>query len=259
MHKIGPLRQRYHPTDVFTLITQQKKVAVDIHAYGAKTLGAHTDTSYYKMPARIESFLCLEYSAPKKDTVNYFVDSYRVIEDLRHEDPETFHILTTTKLRQGRRRTEVEEPCDLLDKTMYEWDTYIDTTPIIMEGNKVKRPQFLFGKHGGYPMHSHTDDHMKKFFRACQVLQERLDDPKYLHYCILTPGTLTVFDNHRVCHGRLGIDPSTKRCVVGCYLADEVWNSRWRLILGKRSGLADRWLYSCTDKALEVLSQRMEI
>ena len=69
MQKIGPLRQRYHPTDVFTLTTQPKKVAVDIHAYGAKPLGAHTDTSYYKTPARMESIMCLEYSAPVKDTV----------------------------------------------------------------------------------------------------------------------------------------------------------------------------------------------
>lgn len=109
MHKIGPLKQRYHPTDIFTINSKPERAALDIHGYGSKPLNAHTDTSQYPTPAKLLTLLGIEYFAPVKDTVTFFADGFRVIQDLRQEEPEAFKILATTLHRFGRRRIGVEE------------------------------------------------------------------------------------------------------------------------------------------------------
>lgn len=258
MQKIGPLKQRYHPTDIFTLMTEPEKIAVDMHAYGPKPLSAHTDTTYHLMPAKFIALLGVEYSAPISDTVTFYGDGSKVVEDLRREDPESFEILSTTKYRLSRRRVGVEEPCDPASIPMYHWDTYVDITPIIMDGDKMKRLQFFMGKIGAYDLHGYDDKHMKRFINACEKLQRRMDNRKYHYDIIIKPGTLVIADNHRCYHGRLEIEPSSKRKVYGCYTVDEIWKSRWRLMHGMQSGLPSRWLYGCSDESLEVLSRRME-
>ena len=75
---------------------------------------------------------------------------------------------------------------------------------------------------------------------------------------VLRPGTLVVFDNMRVLHGRSAVHPRTSRVVHGAYIADEVWRSRCRIINGQKSGLEDRWLRGCTDEALQALARLAE-
>ena len=37
----------------------------------------------------------------------------------------------------------------------------------------------------------------------------------------------------------------------------ETFRSRRRILLGKKSGLSDIWLMGCSDRALEILSDRI--
>jgi len=61
-----------------------------------------------------------------------------------------------------------------------------------------------------------------------------------------------------VCHGRGPIHHATQRTILIADVVDEIWYSRCRLMLGKKSGLEDKWLFGCSLKALELLADRYE-
>lgn len=259
MHMIGPLRQRYHPTNVFEAAMSPKHLEVDYHSYGPVPIYAHTDTSYYRAPPRLQVFNYTDYDAPKEDTVSYFVDGFKVLEDISREDPEAYKLVTSTIVRQARRRMSVEEECDPSDLHIYEWDTCRDI-PLVMteDDGKLKQVLMKFNKHAGFPMKDQTDEHMKKWYRAILMVQNKLDDPKYHYSEVMKKGTMVVFDNHRICHGRGSVDLSTRRTLLGCYIAGEVWASRWRLLLAKKTGLPDHWLLGCSNETIEILANRKE-
>ncbi len=259
MHMIGPLRQRYHPTNVFIGAITPHHLVVDYHSYGPVPIYAHTDTSYYRAPPKLQTFLYTEYNAPKEDTVNYFVDGFKVLEDVRKDDPEAYELLTSTIVRQARRRMSVEEDCDPSDVRIYEWDTCRDIPLVITEDDgKLKQILVKFNKHAGFPLKDQTDERMKKWYRAILMLQNRLDDPQNHYATVMRKGSMVVFDNHRICHGRGSIHPATERTLLGCYIAGEVWQSRWRLLLAKKSELPDKWLLGCSTESMEILANRKE-
>ena len=100
---------------------------------------------------------------------------------------------------------------------------------MITDGDgKLKQILTKFNKHAGFPLKDQADERMKNWYRAIQMLQNRLDDPQNHYSSIMKKGTMVVFDNHRICHGRGPIDPATERELVGCYTSGEVFQSRWR-------------------------------
>ena len=260
MHMIGPLRRRYHPTDILRLQAGNLKYReVDPTAYGLVELKAHIDHTYLQSPAKIIGFLCLDYSAPDRDTVNYFANSVRVAEDLRKSDPEAFQILSSTEFRRSRRRIGVEEDCDPSDERIYDWDTYLDSPVIVTnKSGEVTMVRSSPVQNAGHALGSYDGDHISKFYSAYSKLVGMLESPKYHAKLVLKPGSMFLFDNQRLVHGRSEISPSTSRTFLVAFLHDETWKSRWRILLGRRSGLADKWLFGCSEGSLEILSQHME-
>ena len=259
MHMIGPLRRRYHPTDILRLEAWNSKYKeVDPTAYGTDHFNAHIDHTYLESPAKILGFLCVDYNAPLKDTVSYFSNSIRVAEDLRKTDPEAFQILSTTPFRRARRRIGVEEDCDPKDERIYDWDTYYDSPVIVMSNSEIKIVRSSPVQNSGHVLGSYDDDYIRKFYSAYDKFVEMLEDPKYHAKKLLKPGSMFLFDNHRLVHGRSQIYQNTSRVFLVGFIAEETWNSRWRNILGKQSGIADKWLFGCSDKSLEILGQRWE-
>lgn len=259
MHMIGPLRRRYHPTDILRLEAGNAKYkAVDPTAYGNIQLTAHIDHTYLQSPAKIIGFLCVNYNAPEKDTVSYFANSIRVAEDLRKSDPEAFHILSSTAFRRARRRIGVEEDCDPSEERIYDWDTYLDSPVIVVSNGEVKMVRSSPVQNSGHALGSYDGDHISKFYSAYSKFVEMLESPKYHVKMPLKPGSMLVFDNHRLVHGRSEIYPSTSRTLLIGFIHEETWDSRWRILLGQQSGIANKWLFGCSGKSLEILSQRMD-
>lgn len=257
LNVIGALQQRLHPTNVFTAVTNAKSMEVDYYSYGPEYIDGHTDSTYYTQPPKLMALLSTKYSAPKQDTVSFLADGWKVANDLRREDPEAFHMLTTTPVRQSRRRLDVEEECDPSQTKTYQIDVAKDVPIISMEGDKVSVIRLKFTKHGGFNLQLNQDDaHMKKFYRAYQAFQKRINAPANHQTFVMRPGTMIVIDNQRICHGRYDIHPTTARTLLGGYISEDQWQSRWRVIFGKKSGLENRWLYGCSDKTLEILADR---
>ena len=258
MQVIAPVKQRYHPTNTYVLGRgRAKSVRLDPKAYGIEFLETHTDGSEYPLPARLLAMMCMEYSAPEMDTYGVLVDAFKVLEDLRRDDSETFHILSTTPMVTGRHRLTVEEKCDPADVRMYQWSTHVEEAPIVLEGDKIERFRFRYNKHVGIPFGKYDAEYTQRYYSAISKLQDLLNDTKYRQLYILKPGSVVIIDNFRLCHGRTDIHPSTTRVIVGTYTAEESWESRWRLMLGNSSGLEKKWLFGCSKEALTILSNRL--
>ena len=258
LQSIGALAQRIHPVNVFILQTDAKvAMDVDYYSYGPEYISGHTDASYYTQSPKLLALLPTYYSAPKEDTVSFFTDAFKVADDLRCKDPEAFHMLTTIPIRQARRRLTVEEDCDPSEKIIYQVDTSKDVPIISMEGDKMSLVRLKFTKHGGLDLNLNLDNaQMNKFYRAYKTFQDKINDPANQQAIVMKPGTMVVFDNQRVCHGRRRLHPTTARTMLGAYTSEDQWQSRWRIIYGKKSGLEDKWLYGCSDETLEILANR---
>ena len=197
--------------------------------------------------------------APVKATETFVVDAFKVLQDLCKDDPETFQILSTTPFRFGRRATLCEEDCLPSEQHIYKWDTLVEQPLVLTEGTKVKRVRTRQGKRVGFDPGAYSDEYLLAFYRAEEKFQDRLNDPYYRNVITLKPGMMLIYDNHRLCHGRLEIHPSTRRTLRGLYITEEIWRSRWRFLLGHWACLEDKWLYGCSDEALSILAQRKDM
>lgn len=263
MHTMGKIRQRYHPTDIVDLTADHKlSEEIDRDNYGFEAHAPHTDHGYYTNPAKICCLLASRYNAPVQDTVNFFIDNVKVIEDIREEDPEAFELLSTVPIRMARRRLNVPEACKPSEVAMYQVDVHLQR-PIIYFDDKDGHYKLRFSfKQAGFELSpvsgNNSPSEMLKYYKAYELLRSKLCDPKYHQTIVIKEGVAALYDNSRVSHGRGPIHQATQRTILVGNVVDEVWYSRLRLMLGKKSGLEDRWLYGCSLKALELLSDRYE-
>lgn len=259
----GQIRQRYHPTNILE-VTADPKISEenDKDAYGFGVHAPHTDHGYFLNPGKISCLLGSRYNAPVQDTVNFFIDNVKVIEDLRKDDPEAFELLSTVPIRTSRRRLTVQEVCNPLEVPIYQIDTHLQR-PVIYFDDRDGHYKLRFTiKQAGFEMSLLSGDNspsrMQKYYKAYQLLTSMLCDPKYQQTIVIKERMAALYDNSRVCHGRGPIHHTTQRTILIADVVDEIWYSRCRLMLGKKSGLEERWLYGCSLKALELLADRYE-
>ncbi|NKB61045.1 MAG: hypothetical protein GKR95_02520 [Gammaproteobacteria bacterium] len=83
-----------------------------------------------------------------------------------------------------------------------------------------------------------------------------VEDQRFIKEFLLEPGQILAFDNARILHGRNAIGSFVKRLVIGAYVKGETTRSRWRMLLGKQSGMSEAWLTGCSDRVLQMLADR---
>jgi alpha-ketoglutarate-dependent taurine dioxygenase len=260
LRSIGQEAQRTHPTNVLSIAPDEKKEGnYDNQVYTTEPHPLHVDTAYYGTPMRLSCLLCSYYTAPVADTYNYFVDNLKVIEELRREEPAAYKLLSTVPLRLARRRLTVPEECDPADYYLYHYDN-VEKKPVISFDEREKHNMlYLSNKQAGIDLSSADDPStMKKYYEAYELLQTKLDDPANHQRLIMKQGTAVIFNNGRVSHGRDVIHDSTVRGMLLAFCSEAMWNSRWRILNGKKSLLDDKWLYGCSAQELELLADRQE-
>ena len=261
MELIGPVRQRYHPNFFFEIVTD-KLAAMDVGSYSRPYLPAHTDAVEYEDASRIGCLHSLVYSVPKgsKDVNNFLVDGFQVLEQLQKEDPEIVKDLTSKYWGHARRRFEPENDSPYAEmkihKYTYERDTLVPRPIVSISKGKFTQLPFRYPKHANNSPCSEHNAVIERRYHSYSKLQEIVDNAANQQQFVLTPGTMVLFDNHRMVHGRTELVPGCERNVIGCFMSNESFTGRWRLMLGEKTGLADKWLYACPIDALEVLSQR---
>ena len=258
LQTFGPLHQRIHPVDIFKLrVGYASGELLDKGAYGKDPLAAHTDGSENQVVSRIEAFLCQEYSAPEGDTVSLISDGLRIAEEFYSEHPKEYKLLSDTNLRIGRLRLTTEEECPEEDQRIYQRHSVVKTPVIITDDTGYpSKVRLRHNKHIGLELTGANQEAYLAYYRAYKLFQDKLNDRSKQARFTLRGGTLLLFDNHRVCHGRDKIFPSTTRSMLGAYVSDEVFESRYRLMLTQQSRLEPRWAYGCTTATMEALANR---
>lgn len=260
MQTFGPLRQRIHPTNIFTLkVGYASGELLDKGAYGKAALGAHTDGCENQMVPRIEAFLCQHYSAPEGDTVSLITDGLKVAKEFSRDHPEEYNLLSGTSLRFGRLRLTTEEECPDDDQRMYHRHSLV-SSPIIItnEDGSPARIRMRHCKHIGLPLSGADQEYYMAYYEAYKLFYDKLNDRSNQARFTLRGGTMLLFDNYRICHGRDKIFPSTTRSMLGAYISNEVFQSRYRLLLLKKSHLEPKWTVGCSTATLEALANRFQ-
>lgn len=258
LHCVGQPFQRVHPTNTLVIETDKTNVeTIDKYVYTTEQHPFHIDAAYYDVLIRLSCLVTTRYSAPTRDTFNYWVDNLTAIEKLRQEDPEAYELLSTIPVRFSRKRMDVQGDCD---PYLYHFDNTIERKLISFDRAERRHPTvYISNKQAGVQLNRFKDHAtMKKFYKAYNLLLTKLDDPANRQTFLLKEGMAAIFNNHRVCHARSEIHPSTERCLILGFLGAETWNTRWRVLYGEKSGLDDKWLYGCSNEQLEILADRKE-
>ncbi|KAJ7375666.1 hypothetical protein OS493_039714, partial [Desmophyllum pertusum] len=143
---------------------------------------------------------------------------------------------------------------------MYQVDTHLQRPLIYFDENDGHYKLRLVFKQAGFELSSDkSPSKMLKYYKAYELLRSKLDDPKYQQRIVVKEGMAALYDNSRVCHGRGPIHQTTQRTILIADVVDEVWFSRCRLMLGKKSGFGRQVAVGgCSLKVLDLLSDRYE-
>ncbi len=261
VERVGPIQQRYHPINIFTLDTANKLDGNIHHAYQyMKRLHNHTDHVNYNVPPKLQFLGCVEYDNPDNDKQAYstLVDGFKIAKVFRTQQPKYFELLTQEYIPTGRRRLGVEEKVSERERgtTKYQWETYHRHHVINLDGNGEVY-QIRHHENDRVPLDV-SHDKIQDLYAAYQAFTALAESPEYTAEFLIAPGQVLVNDNWRLLHGRTAIhNPSLKRILLGAYMKPETFRSRLRLLLGKKSGMPNMWLMGCSDRALEILADRM--
>lgn len=183
-------------------------------AYTSLALPLHTDLSNFETPPGYQFLHCLANDCEGGESI--FADGLRVLEDMRTEMPTHFDLLANHavpfRFHDDKHDIRHHHPVINLDHS----------------GNIV---ELKYNAHlaGVFDL---PEAIMHDYYIAYRDLMARLRSDKYRINFRSSEGTMTVFDNRRVLHGREAFAATGKRHLRGCYIDRTEFQSRLRT-LGK--------------------------
>lgn len=191
-------------------------------AYRSVALGPHTDNPYRSPVPGIQLLHCLINET--HGGLSTLVDSIKVLDVLRHEQPEGYELLRTTPVgyrfidagtELTARRCMIRTDADGQPVGVH-YSPRLDSLPYLSPART------------------------RLFHLARQRLGELFADPAFEIRFQLNAGELMLFDNNRVLHGRTAFDTQEgRRHLQGCYLDSDGPRERFATTLIKARQEAD--------------------
>jgi gamma-butyrobetaine dioxygenase len=177
-------------------------------AYSDLGLGLHTDNPYREPVPGFQALHALIPSSEGGQSV--FADGFALAEHLRASAPDAFALLTTTAVPFHYR----SQDADLYaERPLIQLSTAGEVTAVHYNSRSVAPLNVTAGDARG-------------FYGAYRHFARLLREPRFQLRTRLGSGTLVVFDNQRVLHGRTAFSSARyPRHLRGCYLArDSVYS-----------------------------------
>ncbi|KAI0398318.1 trimethyllysine dioxygenase [Xylariaceae sp. FL0594] len=192
-------------------------------AYTNVALAAHTDTTYFTDPVGLQSFHLLSHtdsSAHKDDAGNLggqslLVDGFHAAQILKAEEPHLFNVLASVDLPW---HASGNEGITIAPDRLY---------PVLELDEKrqaVLRIRWNNSDRGVVPVGGEYS--ASEWYKAARKWDEILRRKGMEYWFQLKPGTVLIFDNRRVLHGRSAFTGVRRIC--GGYLNWDDYISRWR-------------------------------
>ncbi|MCG7629799.1 TauD/TfdA family dioxygenase [Epibacterium sp. MM17-32] len=207
--RIGFLRQ----TNFGVTFEVKSKPNPNNLAYTPIALPLHTDLTNQELPPGFQFLHCLANEAEGGGSL--FCDGYAIAEDLRHQDPESFELLSTVSVpfRFHDHETDIRNRKKVIN--------------LDEEGRVI---EICFNAHLA-DIFDLEPALMQRYYRAYRQFMILTRSPEYLVTLKLKGGEMVVFDNRRVLHGRDAFDPQTGyRHLHGCYVDRGEFESRLRVL-----------------------------
>ncbi|KAL2177876.1 PhoD-like phosphatase-domain-containing protein [Thermothelomyces heterothallicus CBS 202.75] len=197
-------------------------------AYTNQALPPHTDTTYFTDPAGLQAFHMLSHERGPDGERPYggasvLVDGFKAARVLHDEDREAYNVLRKVRLpwhASGNKGITIRPDVNY---------------PVIETHSSL----------GLYRIRWNNDDRgvvpfdkvrPEVWYRAAAKWNEIINRPRLQYWFQLNPGTVVIFDNWRVLHGRNAFKGIRRIC--GAYINRDDWVSRWgNLNLSERENL----------------------
>lgn len=133
---------------------------------------------------------------------NFLIDGFQIAEKIKTEFPDTYERLTRTIV-----------PAEYIEKDCHHkyCAPIINLDPITNEVVQIR-----FNLYDRAPLNTLPRNQIRQFYKDLKILTSEFENPENRICFKLEPGTVLIFDNWRVLHGRHAYDG--KRTMTGCYV-----------------------------------------
>lgn len=170
-------------------------------AYSKEYLAAHTDNTYFNDASGLQVLHCIQHNGTGGETL--LLDGFRAIEDLKEKDILAFERLATTSI-----------PSEYIEEDKH----HKYSAPIIQKNSDSGcLEQIRYNMNDRAPLKTLPHDQIMQFYSDLRLLAGEIQNPDNEWWFKLKPGTVMIFDNWRILHGRALY--TGKRVMSGCYVS----------------------------------------
>ncbi|QPC79443.1 hypothetical protein HYE68_010195 [Fusarium pseudograminearum] len=215
LEKIGPIRNT-HYGGFYDFVPD---LALADTAYTNIALAPHTDTTYFSEPAGLQAFHCLEHEAPPDHNPDeplggesLLVDGLQAARLLKRETPNLFDTLRDIRVpwhASGNKGIAIAP-----DRTY----------PVIEVDNETRRINRIRWNNDDRGVVHLFDS--PPWYVAARQWNDIINRERSQYRFKLTPGTIVIFNNWRVMHGRTAFKGTRRIC--GAYIPRDDFVSRYR-------------------------------
>jgi len=211
---IGPVRE----SNFGRSYTLKIKDDPDSNAFTSAPLLQHMDMPTRECPHGLQFLYCRKNTASGGEGL--YCDGYRIAEDMRREEPDHFHSLTSDIWEHNNRS---------------KMSSYRARGPIIDIDHDGHVTGLRITSWLRSPMRAPLEV-QDRAYRAVRAFTARAQDPRYHMSITYKPGDLLAFDNRRALHGRAGYDAAGgERFIEGIYADRDDLYSRIRTLKRARA------------------------
>jgi len=213
---VGRIRASHYGGEIFDVINQGANP--DNQAYTAHWLPLHTDLPFLASPPDIQMLHCLIQSCEGGE--NIFADGEYVAQAFRTREPGRYRLLMQTLVEfkdDGRQRREKGDGAERGKPFLFQaWHPTIERQNQLDTEAPRHRINFNHGVRGtripqslgSEEMWATEEERLGAFFEALDAFGQMLHSEEAKITLRLEPGSIVVFDNRRVLHGRHGFTTS---------------------------------------------------
>lgn len=170
-------------------------------AYSKEYLAPHTDNTYFNDAAGLQILHCIQHNGTGGE--NLLVDGFKVLKDLKENNLETFN-----------RLSEISIPSEYIESDKH----HKYCAPMIKRNPVTDNvEQIRFNLYDRAPLNTIEPEKLTQFYSDLRILTKEMYDVDNQWKFKLNPGTILIFDNWRVLHGRHKY--TGKRVMTGCYVS----------------------------------------